>query len=130
VQFRGPASAVAAKLISAVSNGYQRGTYILSDGAARMEQYYLPQIPATTWVGTFDPSAAQRARIRAQICAGRVSLVILRMNRGSYDHAYDYQIRKLIGRIKRYKLAVTAGQGHYTTLVWRLVTPSGKGSCK
>jgi hypothetical protein len=130
VQFRGPASAVAAKLISAVSNGYQRGTYIVSDGAARMEQYYLPQIPAATWVEIFDPSAAQRARIRAHICAGRVSLVILRMNRGSYDHAYDYQVRKLIGRIKRYKLAVMTGQGHYTTLVWQLVTSSGKGSCQ
>jgi 4-amino-4-deoxy-L-arabinose transferase-like glycosyltransferase len=130
VQFRGPASAVAAKLISAVSNGYQRGTYIVSDGAARMEQYYLPQIPAAMWVGIFDPSAAQRARIRVQICAGRVSLVILRMNGGSYDHAYDYQIRQLISRIQRYKLAVTAGQGHYTTQVWQLAASSGKGPCK
>jgi len=130
VQFRGPASAVAAKLISAVSNGYQQGTYIVSDGAARMEQYYLPQIPAAMWVGIFDPSAAQRARIRVQICAGRVSLVILRMNGGSYDHAYDYQIRQLISRIQRYKLAVTAGQGHYTTQVWQLAASSGKGPCK
>jgi hypothetical protein len=82
------------------------------------------------WVGIFDPSAAQRARIRVQICAGRVSLVILRMNGGSYDHAYDYQIRQLISRIQRYKLAVTAGQGHYTTQVWQLAASSGKGPCK
>jgi 4-amino-4-deoxy-L-arabinose transferase-like glycosyltransferase len=128
VQFRGPSSAVAAKLVSAVDKSYQRGTYILSDGAARMEQYYLPQIPADTWIGIFAPSAAQRARIQTQICAGRVSLVILKMDRGSYDHAYDYQVRKLIGRIRRYKLDVTAGGGHYTTQVWRL-GPDGKGSC-
>jgi 4-amino-4-deoxy-L-arabinose transferase-like glycosyltransferase len=128
VQFRGPSSAVAAKLVSAVGKSYQRGTYILSDGAARMEQYYLPQIPADMWIGIFDPSAAQRARIQAQICAGRVSLVILKMDRGSYDHAYDYQVRKLIGRIRRYKLDVTAGGGHYTTQVWQL-GPDGKGSC-
>ena len=129
VQFRGPSSAVAAKLVSAVSKGYQRHTYILSDGAARMEQYYLPQIPAATWIGIFDPSTAQRARIQALICAGRVSLVILKMDQGSYDHAYDYQVRKLIGRIKRYKLGVMAGQGHYTTQVWQLAS-DGKGSCK
>jgi 4-amino-4-deoxy-L-arabinose transferase-like glycosyltransferase len=129
VQFRGPSSAVAAKLVSAVSKGYQRGTYILSDGAARMEQYYLPQIPADTWIGIFDPSAAQRARIHSQICAGHVSLVILKMDRGSYDHAYDYQVRKLIGSIRRYKLDVTTGRGHYTTQVWQLGS-AGKGSCK
>lgn len=129
VQFRGPSSVVAGQLVSAVGKGYQPGMYILSDGAARMEQYYLPHIPSSTWIGVFNPSARARAQIRAHICAGRVSLVILRMDRGAYYHPYDYQVHKLITRVRHYKLAVMAGHGDYTTQVWQL-SPSRSGrSC-
>jgi hypothetical protein len=129
VQFRGPSSGVAAKLVSAVSHGYQRGTYILSDGAARTEQYYLPGIPSRAWMGIFAPSAASQAQTRARICAGRVSLVILKMDQGSYAHAYDYQVRKLITHGRRYRLAVMAAQGHHSTQVWQLASSGGRTSC-
>jgi 4-amino-4-deoxy-L-arabinose transferase-like glycosyltransferase len=130
VQFRGPSSAVAAQLVSAVSKGYQPGTYILSDGAARMEQYYLPRIPSITWIGVFNPSLALRTRIQGDLCAGRVSLVILKSDHGSYDHPYDYQIRNLIGHIRRYRLAVAAGQGYYKTQVWQLTSHNDGGFCQ
>ena len=51
VQFRGPSSTVATKIISAIQHGYQNGTYIASDGAPWMEKYYLPQIPTRAWMG-------------------------------------------------------------------------------
>jgi hypothetical protein len=129
VQFRGPSSGVAAELVSAISRGYHPGTYILSDGTARTEQYYLPQIPARAWMGILDPSAASQARTRARICAGRVSLVILKMDQGSYAHAYDYQVRKLITHARRYRLAVMAAQGHHSTEVWQLASSGGRTSC-
>lgn len=129
VQFRGPSSSVAARLVAAISHGYRRGTYILSDGAGRTEQFYLPSIPARAWMGIFVPSPALRARFRDRICADRVSIVILRLDRGTYDHAYDYQVRKLLNRNKHYRLAVTAGQGHYATQVWQLDPSAGGGSC-
>lgn len=130
VQFRGPSSAVAAQLVSAVRKGYEPGTYILSDGAARMEQYYLPRIPSSIWIGVFNPSAALRGRIQDELCAGRISLVVLKADGGSYDHPYDYQIRRLIGRTRRYKLAVAAGHGHYSTQVWQLTSHGGSGLCQ
>ena len=129
VQFRGPSTVVAAQLVAAVRKGYEPGTYILSDGGARMEQYYLPRIPDTTWIGIFNPSSALRVRIQGAICAGRISLVVLKMSRGSYDHLYDDQVRNMIGRTKRYKLAVAAGQGHYTTQVWQLTSHRDRGLC-
>lgn len=128
VQFRGPGTTVAAKLVSAISKGYRQGTYIVSDGNARMEQYYLPRIPVNMWIGVLNPSAVQRARIQARICAGRVSLVILKTSRGSYDRPYDYQIRKLISG-SGYKLAAVAGGGQYATQVWQQAAPGGRGSC-
>jgi hypothetical protein len=130
VQFRGPSSTVAMEIIAAIRNGYSRGSYIASDGAPWMEKYYLPQIPAQAWLGIFDPSPAQRARFSARICTGRISLVILRRFQDSYHHPYDYQIHKMMEHSRRYRLAVTAGQGHYSTQVWQLVTSGGKGSCK
>jgi hypothetical protein len=130
VQFRGPSSTVAMEIIAAIRNGYSRGSYIASDGAPWMEKYYLPQIPAQAWLGIFDPSPAQRARFSERICTGRISLVILRRFQDSYHHPYDYQIHKMMEHSRRYRLAVTAGQGHYSTQVWQLAAPSGKGSCK
>jgi hypothetical protein len=129
VQFRGPSSVAAAQLVSAVSKGYQRGTYILSDGAARTEQYYLPQIPAKAWIGIVNPSAASQAQTRGRICAGHVSLVILKMDQGSYTHAYDYQIHKLITHARRFRLAVMAAQGHHSTQVWQLASSGGRTPC-
>ena len=129
VQFRGPSRAATAQVVSAIRHGYRSGTYILSDGAARTEQYYLPAIPATAWTAIFNPAAAQRAQFRGRICAGQVSLVLLRQDRGSYDNPYDDQVRQLLQSTKRYKLAAAAANGNYTTQVWQLTAPPGPGSC-
>ncbi len=129
VQFRGPSSVVAGQLVSAVDHGYQRGTYILSDGAGRMEQYYLPRITPGAWIGVFNPSERLQAQIQAHICAGRVSLVILRMDRGAYYHPYDYRVLKLITGARHYKMTVMAGHGDYATQIWRLASSKRRGSC-
>jgi 4-amino-4-deoxy-L-arabinose transferase-like glycosyltransferase len=129
VQFRGPSSTVATQIISAIRHGYQRGTYIASDGAPWMEKYYLPQIPTHAWLGIFDPSALQRARFSNRICTGRISLVILRRFQDSYHHPYDYQIHRMMERGHRYRLVVAISQGNYATQVWGLRPSPGKGAC-
>jgi 4-amino-4-deoxy-L-arabinose transferase-like glycosyltransferase len=134
VQFRGPSSTVAREIISAITHGYRRGTYIATDGAPWMEkydvpQYYLPTIPAQAWLGIFDPSPVQRARFTTRICTGRISVVILRRFQDSYHHSYDYQIRKLMELSHRYRLAVAISQGNYATQVWGLTGAAGKASC-
>lgn len=130
VQFRGPSMSVAIRLVSTVSRDYQRGTFIISDGGSRMEQYYLPDIPERAWLGLFNPTPAQRSRFRDQICAGHVSLVLLRLASGTYEHPYDYQIRAMLGTAQRYRLATAAGAGNYETQVWQLEPPIKKGSCR
>ena len=120
VQFRGPSTTVATQLVSTISHGYKRGTYILSDGAARMEQYYLPQIPFHSWLGIFDPTAATQAAYENRICSDAVSLVILRLSHKQYDHPYDSRVERLLGRTGKYRLVITAGQGNYATQVWQL----------
>ncbi|MGN6171369.1 MAG: hypothetical protein ACTHPS_00160 [Streptosporangiaceae bacterium] len=134
VQFRGPSTAVARQIISAITHGYRRGTYIATDGAPWMEkydvpQYYLPTIPGRAWLGIFDPSRVQRARFTTRICTGRISVVILRRFQDSYHHAYDYQIREMMEDSHRYRLAVAVRQGNYATQVWGLVPTAGRVSC-
>lgn len=133
VQFRGPSSTVAMQIVSAIRDGYQRGTYIASDGAPWMERYmegyYLPQIPARAWMGIFDPPPAQRARFRERICTGQISVVLMRRIRTSYHHWYDAEIRKMIKLSQLYTLAVETNQGIYATQVWRLKSPQARGAC-
>jgi hypothetical protein len=120
IQFRGPGIAVATKLVAAIKRDYLPRSYIVSDGAARMEQYYLPGISSERWIGSFTPGAAQRARITGRICSGEVSVVVLRLTGKTYDHAYDRTILALLWTSHRYRLATTADQGNYTTQVWML----------
>jgi hypothetical protein len=129
VQFRGPSSAVASEIISTIKHSYRHGTYIASDSAPWMERYYLPQIPEQDWLGIFAPSAQQRARFNTRICAGSISLVILRRFQGSYHHAYDYQIHRMMERSQRYRLDVALSQGNYATQVWVLKPSAGKRAC-
>jgi hypothetical protein len=130
VQFRGVSTTVATQLVSTIGHGYKRGTYILSDGAARMEQYYLPQIPFHSWLGIFDPTAATQAAYEKRICSDAVSLVILRLSHKLYDHPYDSRVVKLLSRTGKYRLAITAGQGNYATQVWQLEPGGGRGGCR
>ncbi|MDA8319703.1 MAG: glycosyltransferase family 39 protein [Actinomycetota bacterium] len=127
VQFRGPGITVAREIVAAIQQHYQRGTYILSDGAARMEQYYLPAIHAGNWIATFLPDSQQKAEIARQICAGRVSIVVLRKTDGVFNHTYDATILAMLGRARRYSLAVNASAGHSSTQVYRLTTAPGTG---
>ena len=120
---------MATKIISAIQHGYKHGTYIASDGAPWMEKYYLPQIPTRAWLGIFDPPAAQRARFGDRICAGRISVVILKMVRHSYYHPYDLQVQKMMEFSQRYRLAMATSQGGYATQVWRLKLRAGGEPC-
>jgi hypothetical protein len=131
VQFRGPTTAVATELVAAISHGYKHGTYILSDGDARLEQYYLPKISPRTWMGVwFNLPATVQRKYRTLICDGQVSLVILRLAHNLYDHPYDYKVLRLLRQTRRYRLAMTAGQGNYSTQVWQLGPHNGKVSCQ
>jgi hypothetical protein len=76
-----------------------------------------------------NPSAASQAQTRGRICAGHVSLVILKMDQGSYTNAYDYQVHKLITHARRFRLAVMAAQGHHSTQVWQLASSGGRTPC-
>jgi 4-amino-4-deoxy-L-arabinose transferase-like glycosyltransferase len=131
IQFRGPGTAVASRVVTAIGNSYRDGTYVLSDGAARMEQYYLPTIPPESWIGTFSPSMEQRARIKDQIHCGLVSVVVLRKSGRTFDHPYDRKIIQLLTHTDRYQLATAASQGNYSTDVWSMeCTPKRARGCR
>jgi hypothetical protein len=96
-----------------------------------MEQYYLPKIPPRTWIGVwFNLPATVQRKYRTLICDGQVSLVILRLAHSLYDHPYDYNVLRLLRHTRRYRLAMTAGQGNYSTQVWQLGPHRGKVSCQ
>jgi hypothetical protein len=130
VQFRGASTTAASQIVHTISRGYRPGTYILSDGAARMEQYYLPQIPFRSWMGIFDPAPATQAKYENRICNDAVSLVILRLDHKTYDHPYDRRVQELLSRTGKYRLATTAGQGNYATQVWQLDSGRAQGPCR
>jgi len=120
VQFRGPGTAVAAQVVNAIRHSYRHGTYVISDGAARMEQYYLPAIPRASWIGTFSPSAEQEMRIAEQIRCGLVSVVVLRRSGSGFNHPYDRKLLRLLTQTAQYRLATVASQGAYRTDVWQM----------
>jgi hypothetical protein len=130
VQFKGPSIQIAHQIVSSIQYRYRYGTYIIASGDSRMEQYYLPQIPASAWMGVFSPDAASDARFRDRICEGRVSLVVMRLVHGSYDHPYDYRLRSLLSSTNQYGIALKAGRGPYVTQVWQLKAAPGSGICK
>jgi len=134
VQFRGPGVATADEVVTAVRTDYVPGTYVLSDGAARMEQYYLPSIGSRWWVGTFAPTPQQNARIAGLVCSGQVSVVVLRKSGSAYDHPYDLTILRMLAHAERYRLGTVASQGNYSTQVWKLADPGrtrpgGRAGC-
>ncbi len=123
VQFRGPGVVVADQIVAAIGHGYRPGTYVLSDGGARMEQYYLPSIPPRSWIGVFATSSSQRQRIASQIKCGQVSVVVLRKSAGVYDHPYDRMVARMLADTASYQLASVARQGRYSTDVYRMDQP-------
>jgi hypothetical protein len=121
VQFDGPEIAVISKVVTAIGRSYRTGTFVLSDGAARVEQYYLPAIPPHSWIATFRPTPEQRLRIADQIRCGQVSVVVLSKAGHTYGHPYDLTIIQLMGRSDRYRLATVASQGASSIDVWKNV---------
>jgi hypothetical protein len=119
VQFRGPSRAVAARIVGAIRQSYRPGSYILADNAPWMEKYYLPEIPASAWTGVFSIASGRRSRIRHRICAGLVSVVILRTADGAYIRADDNDVRTAMTDSKKYKMTVATGQGNFVTQVWQ-----------
>jgi hypothetical protein len=120
VQFRGQGIAVATKVVTAISRSYRPGTLVLSDGASRTEQYYLPAIPTSAWVRAYTHTAQQKARIADQIRSCLVSVVVLRMSGRTYDQPYDPAIVRLLADAGSYRLATVATYGAFRTNVWRL----------
>lgn len=130
VQFRGPSTLTANEVVTAIRHDYKQNTYIVTPGAGRTEQYYLPSIPSRLWLGVFAPNAATQARLRQRICAGQVSLVLMRLVHGKYDRPFDSTLRALIDQPGRYNLAENAGKGPYITQVWKLDTVPRSEICK
>lgn len=120
VQFRGPGLGFAHQIVAAIRNGYQHGTYVVSDGGARMEQYYLPKIPRSSWIGIFASNAIRRAQIADQIRCGQVSVVVLRKIAGNYNHSYDRALARMLAGTAKYRLAKVASQGAYSTEVYQM----------
>jgi Dolichyl-phosphate-mannose-protein mannosyltransferase len=120
VQFRGLNIRVADQIVSAMKKGYRPGTYIVVSGNIRVDQYYMPDVRTSAWMGVFTPDVTIRDRFRKRICAARVSLVVMRSVNGTYDHPFDYQLRSLLTDTQMYDLSLRAGDGSYVTQVWAL----------
>jgi 4-amino-4-deoxy-L-arabinose transferase-like glycosyltransferase len=120
VQFRGPEIAFISKVVMAIGQSYRSGTFVLSDGASRVEQYYLPAIPPHSWIGTFKPTSEQKLRIEHQFRCGLVSVVVISKAGHTYGHPYDLTIIQLMDRSDRYRLTTVASQGASSIDVWKM----------
>jgi hypothetical protein len=120
VQFRGQGIAAATGVATAIMRNYRPGTLVLSDGASRVEQYYLPAIPPSSWVRAYTHTADQRTRLADQLRSCLVSVVVLRMNGRTYQQPYDPAIVRLLDRKDRYRLATVTTYGGYRTAVWTI----------
>ncbi|MDR2988278.1 MAG: glycosyltransferase family 39 protein [Nocardiopsaceae bacterium] len=120
VQFRGQGITSATQVVTAIRHSYRPGTFILSDSASRVEQYYLPAIPAFAWTRAYTQNARQKARVADQIRSCMVSVVVLRMNGRDYEQSYDQTIVRLLAGTGSYQLAAVAEHGAYRTAVWKM----------
>lgn len=120
VQFRGQGVASATQVVTAIRHNYRPGTLILSDGASRVEQYYLPAIPPSAWTRAYTHTTQQKTRIADQIRSCLVSVVVLRMNGSGYDQPYDPAIVRMLNRTNSYELATVASYGGYRTAIWKM----------
>ncbi|MGN6793847.1 MAG: ArnT family glycosyltransferase [Streptosporangiaceae bacterium] len=130
VQFAGSDKTQTNRLVQAIGQSYRPGTDIVSDGAGRVEQYYLPAIPAHSWIGIFQPDAELKQRITEEFSCGTVSVVVLRRSGRKYFHPYDLTVARLLKRAARYRLVAVIGKPTSVTDIWQ-VAPSagGTGGC-
>jgi hypothetical protein len=97
------------------------GTLILSDGASRVEQYYLPAIPPSAWTRAYTHTAQQKIRIADQIRSCLVSVVVLLYERSRLRRQpYDPAIVLAADRTGSYQLAAVAAYGAYRTAIWKM----------
>ncbi|HEX5190020.1 MAG TPA: hypothetical protein VFW16_10785 [Streptosporangiaceae bacterium] len=129
VQFRGSDLAQTARMVSAIDRSHRPGTYIVSDGAGRVEQYYLPAVPAHWWIGIFRPSPRQQQEISDAISCGRVSVAVLRTAGARYAHAYDATVLHMLRRSASLRLAARFGHPGSRTEVWTAtpLAPQSRG---
>jgi len=118
VQFRGPGSVVAGTVWNAIRTNYRSGTYVLVDGADKAAQYYVPSVPGPKWLTSSPSGSGGGYQMYLWLCAGKVSVVVLRKTAGSYASPYDPYIAKLMRG--RYKRMTIAGTADYQTSVWAL----------
>lgn len=130
VQFRGQGVAAATRVVTAIRQNYRPGTMVLSDGASRVEQYYLPAIPPTAWIRAFTDTAQQKAHLADQIRSCLVSVVVLRMSARTFDRPYDPAIVQLLDRTDSYQLATVATYGAFRTAVWKMRPQQRARGCR
>jgi 4-amino-4-deoxy-L-arabinose transferase-like glycosyltransferase len=126
VQFQGPSMHAASRIVAAIRGAYRPGTLVLSSSDTRMEQYYLPEIPASSWKLLRRP-AAQLPGLLGQRCARSISVVILSAP-NPRTHPQSSPAARLL-RATRFRPAVTVGQGSQAIQVWRHTDPAQNGSC-
>ncbi len=117
VQFRGPGAVNAAAVVAAIRQNYIPNTFVLDGGATTMEQYYLPEIPATAWVQSVRAqNGFEYVQMRQRICSGYYSVIVLRTSQGSEEGA----VVKLLSQSGQYKVAMDTGPGPIRIRVWHL----------
>jgi 4-amino-4-deoxy-L-arabinose transferase-like glycosyltransferase len=130
VQFAGSDKRDTTALVRAIGQNYRPGTYIVSDGAGRVEQYYLPEISAHSWIGIFTPNADLKLRIADAFSCGLVSVVVLRKSGRRYFHPYDLTVLRLLKRTARYRLTAVIGPPGSVTDIWKVErSAAGTGGC-
>lgn len=130
VQFAGSDKSETTRLVQAIGQSYRPGTYIVIDGVGRVEQYYLPAIPAQSWISVRAPDADLKQRIADEFSCGMVSVVVLKKFGQTYRRRYDRTILRLLQHTARYRLAAAVGRRGSSTDVWQVGRPAdGTGGC-
>jgi len=120
VQFRGPGVATATAVVAAIRTHYVQNTFVLDDSTTTMEQYYLPEIPPDKWIRSVVATTKfQYVQMRTRICSGYFSVIVLRTEQGSSEHA----VVQLISDSGKYELVMDKGTGTLRTRVWDLRHP-------
>jgi len=116
VQFRGPGATVAARLVAAIRQSYRPNTFVLDDGATTMEQYYLPEIPATAWRSVSSQNLYVVLQMQQVTHLCEYSVIVLRTGQGSKEEA----VVKMLSHSRRYSPILDTGPGSFRIRVWKL----------
>src|SRR5262249_22261128 len=75
-------------------------------------------IPDDKWLASTSAAAGPGPQMYAQICSGRVSIVVLRTTNGKFDNPNDEVIAPLVRRL--FSKKTVAGRGGHRTTVYAL----------